>query len=268
MDHLDDVGDKIYSDYITHKHNWVKYIKEKSIKKMNDYLSKRKILFNKCEYYNYTLSDIQSKKIIIDKDMKSKYNKLSILFHPDKFSIARSDEFFALINVFYTETNIIIDIIDVISQYILELDNLDNIITNLNLIYKTKINVNNIFAKDLQAHIIFEKLNAKILDTTAQVKCDGDDTEDDNFLESTLYGFYMDKKSSIDYLNEIMLTEEQLIDEINHTSEYEQDFISYCIDKYPDNVNVKSACVIWLTNIKEKLKKKKSELIEQLNKTS
>ena len=101
LDTLDAEGKQLYNDYIIHCNKWINYIRPKAIRKLNDYLDTNKKTFNKYEYLNQKYSDSQySKKPNKEpsKDITAKYKKLSLLFHPDKYSNSRSTEFFSLIN--------------------------------------------------------------------------------------------------------------------------------------------------------------------------
>jgi hypothetical protein len=143
---LDEDGKEIYRDYITHCNKWVNYIKPKAIKKMNDYLDSTKKQFYKYEYLTFKYNNnsyIDTETFIkphkCSLTLMQKFKKLSLLFHPDKFNNLHSTELFALINLFYKENNeFMINIIDTIAQYVLELDNLENIINNLDKILTSK----------------------------------------------------------------------------------------------------------------------------------
>lgn len=293
LDTLDAEGKQLYNDYIIHCNKWINYIRPKAIRKLNDYLDTNKKTFNKYEYLTKQYYDSQHTRKANkepSKDITAKYKKLSLLFHPDKYSNSRSTEFFSLINKIYSDNNaVLINAIDTAAHLILELDNLENIIANLD-----ELNINNITRK-ITSNITNTLKNAEnnsndansifsILNSNWNGNCNGNlnDNENENenscssnnqfgideknndnvedFLNSTAYSFYKDNKTTIDYINEQFITEEQLIEKIRNASKYERDFIYFCGERYRDNKNIMIALCEWIMKENEELKKEHSKL--------
>jgi len=304
LDTLDAEGKQLYNDYIIHCNKWINYIRPKAIRKINDYLDTNKKTFNKYEYLTKQFSDRQhSRKDSKEpnkepsKDITAKYKKLSLLFHPDKYSNSRSTEFFSLINKIYSDNNaVLINAIDTIAHLILELDNLENIITNLdsnnitnitrkitrnstsNCTRNTNNIVNNAENDSNYANTIFSILNSNgngngnENENENENSCCSDnqfeiDKKNNNnledFLNSTVYSFYRDNKSTIDLINDQFITEEELIEKIRNASKYERDFIDFCGERYRDNKNIMLALCEWLMKENEELKKEHAKLSKE-----
>lgn len=298
LDTLDAEGKQLYNDYIIQCNKWINYIRPKAIRKLNDYLDTNKKTFNKYEYLNKQYFDSQHTKKANkepSKDITAKYKKLSLLFHPDKYSNSRSTEFFALINKIYSDNNaVLINAIDTAAHLILELNNLENIITNLdsnnitNITRKITSNITSNITNTLKnaennsnnANTIFtilnsngnvnlnlnlnENLNENSCSSDNQFEIDkknNDNAED--FLNSTIYSFYKDNKTTIDYINEQFITEEQLIEKIRNASKYERDFIDFCGERYQDNKNIMVALCEWIMNENEELRKEHAKIIKR-----
>lgn len=289
LDTLDAEGKQLYNDYIIHCNKWINYIRPKAIRKLNDYLDTNKKTFNQYEYLTKQYSDSQHTRKVNkepSKDITAKYKKLSLLFHPDKYSNSRSTEFFSLINKIYSDNNVVlINAIDTVAHLILELDNLENIIANLddnnntNITRKITSNITNTLKNaennSNNANTIFTILNSNgnlnvnlnlnenenscSSDNQFEIDKKNNDNAED-FLNSTFYSFYKDNKTTIDYINEQFITEEQLIEKIRNASKYERDFIDFCGERYQDNKNIMVALCEWLMKENEELKKEHSKL--------
>ena len=286
LDTLDAEGKQLYNDYIIHCNKWINYIRPKAIRKLNDYLDTNKKTFNKYEYLTKQYYDSQHTKKPNkepSKDITAKYKKLSLLFHPDKYSNSRSTEFFSIINKIYSDNNaVLINAIDTTAHLILELDNLENIIANLD-----ELNINNITRKitnklknaendSNNANYIFSILNfnwnGNLNENDNENSCNSDnqfgidEKNNDNvedFLNSTAYSFYKDNKTTIDYINEQFITEEQLIEKIRNASKYERDFIDFCVERYQDNQNIMIALCEWIMKENEELRKEHAKLSKE-----
>jgi hypothetical protein len=208
---------------------------------------------------------------------------------------SRSTEFFALINKIYSDNNaVLINAIDTTAHLILELDNLENIIANLddnnitNITRKITSNITSNITNTLKnaendannANTIFSilnsngnvNLNENLNENDNENSCNSDnqfkiDKKNNNiledFLNSTIYSFYKDNKSTIDYINEQFITEEQLIEKIRNASKYERDFIDFCGERYRDNKKIMVALCEWLMKENEELKKEHAKLSKE-----
>ena len=255
IDSLDNKGKQLYIEYIKSRNKWIDYIRPKAHKKFIDYLNSNNKHFDQYEYMNKHLSDAINQftkhKHTPSKENTAKYKKLSLLFHPDKFNYksSLSADLFVLINKFYSDNNdILINTIDTISHLILDtelncLDNcLKNIITNLN-----NPEITNILKKEKDVNKIFTMLSSNTLiinnisietdttdtETTDTLPVDNDKYEE--FTNSIYYLFYKDNKTIIDYINDKFITEAELIDKIEQTGKYNNEFITYCAECYKDN---------------------------------
>lgn len=276
LDNLDEEGKQIYRDYIIHCNKWVNYIMPKANKKMNDYFDTTQKKFYKYEYltfeYNYTYIDINCSNNKCTPALIAKYKKLCLLFHPDKFNNSYNTLFFVLINSFYKENNeFMINIIDTIAQYVLELDNLENIINNLDKILTSKNNITNVLKHITDANELFAILNSTdILAYNTDAGADNvqnmteQDADINKFLSSTVYSFYKGNKTTVDYINDNYITEEQVIEIIKNCTKLDKKIIDFYKEKYEhSNMNIRIAVYEWLNN---ELKKENEILRERLEK--
>jgi len=295
LETLDEEGRQLYADYINSLNKWNAYIRPKAIKKFNDYLDSKGKWYNKYDYLDQQYSKFAEKVIKIDsKTLSAKYKKLSLLLHPDKFRNSHSTELFALINKFYGDGNgFMITMIDAISQYILEeTDNpdVDNIIENI-IINLNNPDIQNIITRkigndtvnDTNAQDVFNMLISNLEDIAnfGNGKGNGDSdskngnqcsTEDisnnEKFMTSTIYSFYKGSASTIGCINDMFLTEEELIEKIKNSNTYEKDFVVFCSEKYCSNENILRATCEWLSKINENLQKENQEIREAIQKLS
>ena len=275
LDTLDEEGKQLYNNYITHRDKWINYIKPKAFSKINSYLDTNKRIFDQYEYLNINggISFSYSVNKEPDKNIRAKYKKISLLFHPDKYNNASSTQFFSIINKIYADNNeILINAIDSVAHLILELDNLENIITNLtnldNITTILKIKIKN----NGDANEIFEVLNSngnvnKCSNENCNEKSEIDNQElysDEEFLNSTIYGFYKDNKNSVNYINEKFITEEQFIEKIKKADKYQTEFINFCAERYRDNENIMIALCEYKMKENAELVKTNEKLKEKL----
>ena len=293
---LDDEGQQLYTDYITSLNKWNEYIRPKAIKKLNDYLDSKGKLYDKYEYLSQQYNTSAEKVVNVDnKELSAKYKKLSLLLHPDKFRNSHSTELFALINKFYGNGNgFMINMIDAISQYILEesynpypdnpdVENIvENIIINLNNPDIENIisrNIGKDTVNDTNAHDVFNILisNSKDIsnfgngngDSKNESECSSDDiSNNEQFMLSTAYCFYKGNASTVNCINNMFLTEEELIEKIKNANAYEKNFVSFCAERYSSNENILRATCEWLSKINENLKKENQEMREAIAKLS
>jgi len=108
LDALDEEGKQLYNNYKTHCDKWINYIKPKAIIKFNSYLDTNKKIFNQYEYLNINggISFSFSVNKEPDKNIRAKYKKISLLFHPDKYNNASSTQKNNLLKKLEKQTNI------------------------------------------------------------------------------------------------------------------------------------------------------------------
>ena len=274
---LDEEGHKIYNDYVSALNKWVQYIRPKANKHISEYLESTGKKYDKYEYMYSTMKEFienepknkcnsNTSKILV-----AKYKKLSLLFHPDKFNHQQNTEFFALINKFYNDGNdYIIGLIDAIAQYILEDEKLDNSMPNLIINLENMVKTDKKLVIDNEDNI---KLAYSILcqqpDIFNKIACFDENInvfDSERFLESRTYKFYKGCRDTINYVNEVFITEEKMIDKINSTSRHEIYFITFCQTRYADNENISKAIKEWYARINEEIKKENQELKDKLDK--
>lgn len=274
---LDDEGKKIYNEFVKARTEWIKYIKPKAFQHFNEFVEKEKRYFDRYEYlhsnmfyerYGDKKNNIQTANKVLDKELTAKYKKLSLLFHPDKFINPRNNEFFILINKFYNDNNkLIINAIDLISHFILELEDLDNVITNLN-----RLDISSLLENYTNADDIFSILNNPNLDTlgseenpynigNVNEEC-YNDAGDMDFLNSVCYKFYRGNDDIQKYVKDKFITEEEIIERIKNSNEYDDLFLEFCAEKYKSNNNILIALCEVKMKENEKLRKKKEEMEE------
>jgi hypothetical protein len=277
MDELNDEGLKIYNDYKIHVIRWQNYIKSKCIVKLHTYLNTSGKVFDKNEYWlqKYMNTKEETNDIIQSQNMHSKYKKLCLLFHPDKFNNPRNTEFFQLINKLYSENNILlIDAINNASYIILELSDLKNIIENLSL-----PDIANKLSRISNPEDIINILNSKNITISTNINTNSDTNEAINveetvcnntnnfeecdFLSSTYYRFFINDKDTIDYINSTFVTENEIIKEISEKTIHDEPYVKFYLEKYFDNENIRKACKKWYEKINEHLSKENEHLSKE-----
>ena len=210
--------------------------------------------------------------------MVAKYKKLCILFHPDKFYHPSSGELFYLLKKWFNIGNsYLINILDQISHFILEVsveDTLANLLTNLNNAeIENIIKCNCLDMRD--AITIFNLLNMepnKLWVSSKNDKTSNSDINVENFINTTEYQFFMNEENAKYNIDNLFLTEEELIEEIRDRGKYDDNFIFFYWERYKDNENILRVLVELMLNKNEKLKQENEELqtrtarIETLNK--
>jgi hypothetical protein len=268
LDNLDEEGHTLYNDYENSLNKWCSYIRTKTIIYLNNYLESKGKLFDKNEFYTATYSKYINNNIntniINNKDFTAKYKKLSLLLHPDKFNNPKSTELFALVNKFYNDGNeYIINLIDNVSQYILEIDDLTNIIENLN-----NTNIKKMLTQNEDTKTLFNILNNNLKNININVNCEPNSNSNKNeeFISSIQYKFYIGCQNTINYINNTFITENELIDKIKNTPIYENELINFYQKKYGHNSNILIACTEWFMKSREHLKKENEELRNKITK--
>lgn len=292
---LDEEGKQIYNEYMTSLNKWCLYVREKTIVHLNEHLTKTGKIYNSNEYYNASIKNFidNSSDKSSDKPsakLNTQYKKLSLLFHPDKFHNVLGNALFTIINKFYNDGNeFMIEIIDDVSQYILEIDTINNIVENLDnskvqdiLEYHKKNNANNIN----DAKQLFDLLNTKpedmanILDNLMKNNGNSnvnselyntnkkENQKNEELIASATYKFYTGCQNTIKYINETFITEAELIDKINTTPSYMEEFIWFCNTRYGDNENILGAITEWIAKRNQELGKENEQLRERIAKLS
>ena len=125
MDTLDEEGKMLYDNYIKARNEWTTYVAPKIAeyftKKLND-ANKKYYRFNYL-FFKDVAEDMDITSVEVSnkpESLKKLYRKLSLLFHPDKYSL--SDNLFEFIKKLYDEDDItklskINDDIDILLDY-------------------------------------------------------------------------------------------------------------------------------------------------------
>ena len=267
LDALDEEGKQLYNNYIIHRDIWINYIKPKTITKLNNYLNTNKKFFDQYEYMNIKYDMSYSFNKEPNKNIRAKYKKLSLLFHPDKYNNASSTKFISIINKIYSDNNeILLNAIDFIAHLILELDNIDNIITNLTNLD----NITNILNIKIQNNGDVNEIFAILNSNDNANKCSNENCDEkselhnaENFLTSSLYGFYKNQKTSVDCINDTFITEEQIIEKIRKATTYQSEFINFCGERYQDNKNIMIALCEYKMKENAELVKENEKLVKE-----
>lgn len=240
--YLDDEGKKLYDAYIKASDEWSEYCRPKVFANFNDYLNKTNRKFNRYEFYTQKYNDKKNDDEINDdindekndendenddiNDIKKIYKFLSKKLHPDRFKKNNSDKFFAMINKANHLGN------ETFLNFIL--DKID-LITNF-----TDDEFDNFFAN----------LNKKSLSSI-----------DDELFNSIQYKLFCEP-SYKKYINDMFITEEEIIKEIENT--YDYSFVEFYFNRYKDNDNIKKACVIKMEKEREKLLEENKSLKKEI----
>ena len=274
LDTLDDEGKQLYNDYLTATKKWVEFIAPKADAKFNTYINTTKKIYNKSElsdvmFRQYSCkfsSNIKTTSSTQSKDLTSKYKKLSLLFHPDKYHNPNNSKLFVLIKQFYNDNNeIIINIIDNISHIILDTPNIDNLVTNLENPNITQI----LQSYDQTNHTeIFTLLNnpnpiINNCNTQDTITPDSDEVYT-AYIFSEKYRFYQQCKTTKKSMDERYITEDEFIIMIKETPYYHEDFIKYCYNLYSDIPKILAAISEWYIKENERLQQEKTRMEEEL----
>jgi len=276
LDTLDDEGKQLYNDYVTATKKWVEYIAPKADSKFNTYINTTKKIYNKSELFDVMYrqtsckysSNIKTNSSTQSKDLTSKYKKLSLLFHPDKYHNPNNSKLFVLIKQFYNDNNeIIINIIDNISHIILDTPNIDNLVTNLENPNITQI----LQSYDQTNHTeIFTLLNNPnpIINTadTQETTIDPDERYT-AYIFSDKYRFFQQCKTTKKYMDERYITEDEFIIMIKETPYYNEDFIKYCYNLYSHIPKILAALSEWYLKENERLRQEQTRMEEDIKKT-
>jgi hypothetical protein len=229
MNQLDEEGYILYNDYVTALNKWINYIKPKVIKNYNDLLDKHNKKHYKYEYYAQKYKDNNNIDNNERNDIKKIYNKLSIIFHPDKF--AKSNDLFILIKKFYDNNNDIIlkNIFDISGEILTSDDeSFNNLICNLN---------NNVCSFEDNATFIINN--------------------NEHFLKTTAYTYYMNEYNENDIINSCF-TDDELVEEIINSND--KDYKEYYLNKYENDYYIIELYKNKLTNVNNKLREENEKL--------
>ena len=280
MESLDTTGQNLYKAYITARDAWISYIRPYAIIKLNEYLSQSGRKFNKYEYYaDTTHGYMKDKDILIPSKSKpktpdtiAKYKKLSLLFHPDKFKHPSSSALFCQIKKWFDGNDTeMLDILDMVAHLILEVpsepDTLSNLLANLSnvdildVIHSHFPSPNTI--ETIDARKIFELLNtdpAKLLESSHECHSSNEAMKPENFINTNAYRFFMDETGMKPEINEMALTESEIIEYIKVQGQYDEGFLEFYLERYCDNENILRTIVEIRMRKNEELKKENERL--------
>jgi hypothetical protein len=243
MNNLDEEGQKLYSDYINALKKWINYIRPKAQRSFNEFLDKHNKKHDKYEYYTHKYKDNNYINSNNGNDCKKNYNKLSILFHPDKFT--KSTELFMLIKKFYDNNNneILNNILEMSNEILTSDDELfNNLLENLN---------NNICS--------FSNNNENITENNDKNITENDVDNLEAYLNHTPYQTF--KHPNTQLLN-CFLTDEELVDEIINS--YDNDYKEYYLNKYENDDTIMQLYKKKIKNINNKLREENEKLKDEI----
>jgi hypothetical protein len=221
---------KLYDEYITSYKKWVQYIELKIKYKHSELLSKNNKKYYKYEYLNTYITDIINENNIDTQSTESKlkYKKLSLLFHPDKFSTTTS--IFSFINKHKYNIQIL-EIIDSISDKILDKtkEEIDIIIDKL---YNKEF-IDKILSLHKSSH------NKDYFSIITLIDMISEDKYTENYMntitQSMAYKYYLNEKEGKNILD-LHWTEDELIKEI--MTSYNINFLEYFKKICKDNEEI------------------------------
>jgi hypothetical protein len=285
MESLDQTGRDLYTAYVKARDAWISYITPQAITRLNSYLSSTGRHYYKYEYYADTHGYMKDNPVPAkpkSRDMDAKYKKLCILFHPDKFNHPSSTELFHILKKWFDAGNLeMLDILDRIAHFILEIPPshelyFTNMLVNLanpDLLHLVKSN-----CRDVEDAIaIFDLLNTdpnklSSSSNTNNTSNDNDngnihkDMKPENFINTNAYKFFMNEESIRLEIEEIALTEAELIDYIKQQGKYDDGILAFYGERYRDNENILRAITEMQMLKNEELKKENERLRAKLSK--
>lgn len=285
METLDQSGRLLYDSYIKARDAWISYIRPLAITKLNNYLSSTGREYYKYEYYTNaingfmkdTLTDTKAKNSSLD--MVAKYKKLCILFHPDKFKHPSSSQLFCLLKKWFDVGNSnMLDILDRIAHLVLEMPSIptDNLADNLanilaNLANPDILNIIKFKCRDIEdARCLFDLLNTEpnLLGSSNSSNSSNDynyNMKTEDFINTNAYKFFMNEADTKSTMDELCLTEVELIDYIKLHGLYNNDYLAFCYERYRDNENILRAVVELQIQKNNELKKENETLRQRVN---
>lgn len=224
---------KLYDDYITSYKKWIQYIELKVQYKHSELLSKNNKKYYKYEYLNTNITDILENNIDTQStESKLKYKKLSLLFHPDKFSTTSS--IFSFINKHKYNIEIL-EIIDSISDKILDKtkEEIDIIIDKLN----NKEFIDKILSLHKSSYKLSHNKDYFSIITSTDMISEDKYTEKymNRITQSMAYKYYLDEKEGKIILDSHW-TDDELIKEI--MTSYNINFLEYFKKICKDNEEI------------------------------
>jgi len=237
MENLDDTGKTIYDNYIRSTQEWIKYIKPFATDSLQSYLDTSGKKYYKYEYIRISVLETDNKS-----DIKFVYKRLSIKFHPDKFSHELSNDLFVVINKHNLLGNVTI------------LDALDEIAEDLILLPRAKMEclLNNLSIEDNYKKIMNEiRLKPKEILAILTQSIDSCVVIETDFISSRAYTFFMNRYSGEKNINDLYYTEDELIRKIEESNDME--FISFYGTTYSHNRRILEACVSNQLRIRDRL---------------
>lgn len=276
METLDPAGKLLYDSYINARDAWISYIRPRAIAKLNNYLSSTGRAYYKYEYYtDTTYGFMKDKSTTIQNkpktpDMVAKYKKLCILFHPDKFKHSSSSELFCLLKKWFDAGNAsMLDILDRISHFILEISPDDTLSTQhllvnldnpeiLDIIQSKCPDMNN--STCLYDLLTTEPSKLSSYTTSNNSYNSSCNMSSEDFINTNAYKFFMNEASTKPEIEEIALTEKELIEYIKLQGKYDEGFITYYMERYRDNENILRAIVEIQLQRNDKLKKENERM--------
>lgn len=269
METLDPAGKLLYDSYINARDAWISYIKPQALAKLNNYLSSTGRAYYKYQYYTDTTHGYMQNKAKTP-DMVSKYKKLCILFHPDKFKHSSSSELFCLLKKLFDSDNAsILDMLESISHFILELSPDDTLSTQNILLNISNPNILDIIrskcpdindSSSLYDLLTTEPSKLSSYTTSNNSYNSSCNMSSEDFINTNAYKFFMDEATTKTEIEKIALTEEELIEYIKLKGKYDEGFLTYYMERYRDNKNILQAIVEIQLQRNEELKKENQRM--------
>lgn len=277
METLDQTGRLLYDSYINARDAWIAYIRPIAIVKLNNYLSSTGRVYNKYEYYTIAYDLMKDKSVHqlnkpINKDIMAKYKKLCILFHPDKFIHPSSSELFCLLKKWFDSGNSsMLDMLDHISHFILEISTDDNPLTHL-LVNLANPDILDIIKSKCpnkeDSRCLYDLLNTdpnKLTTCNESNNSSSNNMKTEDFINTNAYKFFMNETSYRSEIDLQILTEAEIINYIKEHGQYNDDFLNFYMERYRDNQNILQAIVEIQMMQNEKLKKENEDIRSRLN---
>jgi len=225
MSHLTEEGKKLYNEYINGKNAWREYIRNIATESFNKRFNDLGKKYYKYSYFGYIINNLKDDKKQMSDKTKKIYHKLSILFHPDKYT--KSDKIFIIITSCANKDEYnILELIDGLSSDILEcpeilMNELLQILNDkykLNNLYQYMQKENSCFINYIAGNILDEEIN--ILDEETNSCCS-------DFLNTNIYAWFMGNDKVKKGYESSYYNEEELIEHLKGGAD-EDEIKFYC----------------------------------------
>ncbi len=271
--YLTEEGKKLYDGYMTAKNAWEAYVKIFASNAYCKRLSELGKKYGKYDYWGYesekyreqSLNNIDTKKENMSDKTKKLYRKLSLMFHPDKYT--KTDRIFIIITSYANNNEVeSLEHIDSLSSEILDCPN-DSILKLIELL-GDKVKLVQLFTYMKENDNIINFINGNINESENMNDSTDSTNKESNccsFLNTNAYAWFMGNQHTRKMYESSIYNEDELIEHLK-TKAPEDELTFYAETSNNDKIIhvVKSVLNNKLKERNEYLKKDNEQLKIQL----